>query len=46
MLPDTEEEANEFLVQAGFEEGFPQNADPSTISLKRLLDEAKDYIDR
>ncbi|KAI8146360.1 Peroxin-3 [Fennellomyces sp. T-0311] len=45
MLPDTEEEANEFLVQAGFEEGFPKSVDPSSISLKRLLDETKDYID-
>lgn len=45
MLPDTEEEENEFLVGAGFDEGFPKS-DTSTISLRKLLDETKDFIDR
>ncbi|KAI9491894.1 Peroxin-3 [Zychaea mexicana] len=41
MLPDTEAETQEFLLQAGFAEEYPQNNDGTT----RLLDETKDYID-
>jgi peroxin-3 len=45
MLPDTEEEELEFIRGAGFEEGYPQE-NTSTISLRKLLDETKDFIDR
>lgn len=45
MLPDTEEEELEFIRGAGFEEGYPKE-DTSTISLRKLLDETKDFIDR
>lgn len=44
MLPDTEEEELEFLRGAGFDE-YPQD-ETSTISLKKLLDETRDFIDR
>ncbi|KAI8341559.1 Peroxin-3 [Blakeslea trispora] len=43
MLPDTEEEELEFIQGAGFE-GFPKSS-TSTISLRKLLDETKDFID-
>lgn len=45
MLPDTEEEELEFIRGAGFEEGYPTDG-TSTISLRKLLDETKDFIDR
>jgi peroxin-3 len=45
MLPDTVEEELEFLREAGFE-GYDVEKDNSTISLRRLLDETKDFIDR
>jgi peroxin-3 len=45
MLPDSEEEELEFIRGAGFEEGYPQD-ETSTISLRKLLDETKDFIDR
>ncbi|KAI7883048.1 Peroxin-3 [Lichtheimia hyalospora FSU 10163] len=43
MLPETDEEIQEFLLQAGFAEKYPENE--ATIQLKKLLDETKDYID-
>ncbi|KAI9254519.1 Peroxin-3 [Phascolomyces articulosus] len=47
MLPETDAEIQEFLLQTGFGEEYPKNADDNTatVSLKRLLDETKDYID-
>lgn len=45
MLPDTEEEELEFIRGAGFEEDYPTDG-TSTISLRKLLDETKDFIDR
>jgi peroxin-3 len=45
MLPDNEEEELEFIRGAGFEEDYP-TSDTSTISLRKLLDETKDFIDR
>lgn len=44
MLPETDEEIQEFLMQAGFTEKYPENE--ATLQLKKLLDETKDYIDR
>ncbi|CAO3704105.1 unnamed protein product [Rhizopus stolonifer] len=41
MLPDTEEEELEYLKATGFE----MNNETSTITLRKLLDETKDYID-
>lgn len=46
MLPETEADVQEFLLQAGFSEGYPKNNESQTVDLKRLLDETKDYIDR
>ncbi|CDH57062.1 peroxin 3 [Lichtheimia corymbifera JMRC:FSU:9682] len=43
MLPETDEEIQEFLMQAGFTEKYPENE--ATLQLKKLLDETKDYID-
>ncbi|OBZ82476.1 Peroxisomal biogenesis factor 3 [Choanephora cucurbitarum] len=43
MLPDTEEQELEFIQGAGFQ-GFPKT-NTSTISLRKLLDETKDFID-
>ncbi|KAG2199668.1 hypothetical protein INT47_005193 [Mucor saturninus] len=43
MLPDTREEELEFLRGAGFED-YPED-ETSTISLKKLLDETRDFID-
>lgn len=45
MLPDTEEEELEFIRGAGFDE-YDTEKDNSTISLRKLLDETKDFIDR
>ncbi|KAG2235842.1 hypothetical protein INT48_003954 [Thamnidium elegans] len=44
MLPDTEEEELEFIRGAGFDEEYPTEK-TSTISLRQLLDETKDFID-
>ncbi|KAI9470747.1 MAG: Peroxin-3 [Benjaminiella poitrasii] len=44
MLPDTEEEELECIRGAGFNEEYPKE-DASTISLRKLLDETKDFID-
>lgn len=44
MLPESDEEIQEFLLQAGFAEKYPENE--ATLQLKKLLDETKDYIDR
>ncbi|RCH91800.1 peroxin, partial [Rhizopus stolonifer] len=41
MLPDTEEEELEYLKETGFE----MDNETSTIALRKLLDETKDYID-
>lgn len=46
MLPETDADTQEFLLQAGFAEGYPKNDASQTVDLKRLLDETKDYIDR
>ncbi|CDS05857.1 hypothetical protein LRAMOSA08385 [Lichtheimia ramosa] len=43
MLPESDEEIQEFLLQAGFAEKYPENE--ATLQLKKLLDETKDYID-
>lgn len=45
MLPDTEEEELEVLYGTGFEKQALYNK-TSTITLRKLLDETKDYIDR
>ncbi|EIE83189.1 hypothetical protein G6F46_003054 [Rhizopus delemar] len=44
MLPDTEEEELEVLYGTGFEKQALYNK-TSTITLRKLLDETKDYID-
>ncbi|KAI8995000.1 Peroxin-3 [Pilobolus umbonatus] len=43
LLPDTQEEEAEFLKGAGFD-SIPDDS-TSTLSLRRLLDETKDFID-
>lgn len=45
MLPETEEEELEYLTQTGFGDSVHQQ-ETSTITLRKLLDETKDYIDR
>ncbi|CAO3687847.1 unnamed protein product [Rhizopus microsporus] len=44
MLPETEEEELEYLTQTGFGDSVHQQ-ETSTITLRKLLDETKDYID-
>lgn len=48
MLPETDAEVQEFLLQTGFEEEYPNNngKNDTHVTLKRLLDETRDYIDR
>ncbi|KAI9310943.1 Peroxin-3 [Dichotomocladium elegans] len=43
MLPETESEIQEYLLQAGFSDDYPNSE--ATRGLRKLLDEAKDYID-
>lgn len=46
MLPETEEDIREYLRETGFPDEMPAPAGQSTVSLKQLIDETKDYIDR
>ena len=50
MLPETDAEVQEFLLQTGFDADYLKTNDNennnNNITLKRLLDETKDYIDR
>ncbi|KAI7851434.1 Peroxin-3 [Circinella umbellata] len=49
MLPETDAEVQEFLLQTGFDADYLKTNDNennnNNITLKRLLDETKDYID-
>lgn len=48
MLPDTDKEELEFIRGAGFDEDqdiYSNNSNSSTITLKKLLDETRDFID-
>ncbi|KAG2206076.1 hypothetical protein INT46_010080, partial [Mucor plumbeus] len=48
MLPDTDKEELEFIRGAGFDDDYQKestNNSSSTITLKKLLDETKDFID-